>query len=105
MGKKIVAYQTDDGKVFSGKGAKERMEEHENRLKMKKRINDIKDEACHIYKFNEKFDPSGEKEEALVDDVCENYDLGFSDVVTVIIRLRAYNPEAFQRLMCYIERI
>lgn len=123
MGKKIDAYQADDGKIFLGDEAKEKMEQHEKVQEKKRRIKNVIEYARKIYnvprldetntdKEGNRIDGEGVGWEALTNreakflaDVCEDVESDTLDeFISSIARLKLYNASTFANLCCFMER-
>ena len=102
MGKKISAYQANDGKIFTGAGAKEKMEAHDRYLTREEKIKVTTDYARHLFKVprcNEMDEIEEEFIAAIGGDpqICD-----FDDLIKQFIGLKDHDNVGFNLLIDYI---
>lgn len=119
MGKKVDAYQANDGTLFTGKDAKKNMELHERLVEAGNRAKEIVKYARKVFGIpkvedldlgdeHELFDDeTTQKEQDFMEQIGENFSLAddyyFDDLITWIMRMKAYNGEAFHKLILAID--
>jgi len=114
MGKKIAAYQAEDGKIFTGVDARQEMELHERILEATKEIDKTVEYARKIFDVPEATnstpatelldddDETTKKEYFFMDKVVGYDDFSFDDMITWIVKMKAFNQDAFALLYNHI---
>jgi len=109
MGKKIVAYQADDGRIFQGSNARQDMENYERRKEQRKRCEKVVLHARRLFGLstvNEIDDDSDSREEsALTDRITDGFDveIDFDDFVSWIVNLRDIDPASFDEMVSFMD--
>jgi hypothetical protein len=106
MGKKIVAYQADDGKTFTGPNSKVEMERYERLKKMEKKLKTVIEYARKLFNIpaSKNDDERSEQEQDIMESVdgCQAV-FYFDDLVEIIVRLRLYNTSTFDEFVVYLK--
>jgi hypothetical protein len=113
--KKIAAYQATDGKIFTGNNAKSKVEEYERRFELDMKVEKAIERARILFDVPEvndktpnkdKHEESGltKKEVEFLDKIAQEWDTGedFENVFDSIVRVHAYNREAFSKFIDYL---
>jgi len=110
--KVIKAYETTDGKVFTGKNAPEESEKHQKSLNMRKLAKEIVAQSRIILDVPIDEDGDGETNESqFIENMCDNLNVDFEDFeefMSFMLDLYALEPklvEIFQLIRRYHEDI
>jgi len=109
MGKKIVAYQADDGKIFQGSNARQDMENYERRQKQRKRGEKVVLHARKLFNLsvvNEVDSVEDSADESIITNrVTDGFDIqiAFDDLIQWIVNLRDIDPASFDEMVSFMD--